>query len=192
MELSQSFQKTAKKMNVTTQYIILADLISIGYSEIDAYSIAYPENESLSAQQNKGIRENILKSAKFKKVLDERMNYIKSGVAIPVPVEDVELVDSDIILKEILRSAKNQPIGSKERADLFAKYNDIKRENEQSVIDDSDNISFFFPLKCNQCPLLYAYNDYMKKHGENGLKPVEMDRIMRLSKTIIKAATDAE
>ena len=62
MELSQAFQKQAKKMNATPQYVILADLMSIGYSEIDAYTIAYPENEALSAQQNKGIRENILKS----------------------------------------------------------------------------------------------------------------------------------
>lgn len=192
MELSQAFQKKAKKMNATPQYVLLADLIAIGYSEIDAYTIAYPENEALSAQQNKGIRENILSSAKFKKVFDERCSHIKSGVAIPVPVEDVELVDTDIVLKEILRSAKNQSLGSKERADLFAKYNEIKKESDQTVNDESDNISFFFPLKCNMCPLLYAYNDYVGKNGGGELKPVEMERVMRLSKTIIKAATDAE
>lgn len=192
MELSQAFQKMAKKMNATPQYVLLADLISIGYSELDAYTIAYPENEALSVQQNKGIRENILSSAKFKKVFEERCQHIKSGVAIPENMDSLELIETEEVLKEILRSARNQPIGSKERADLFAKYNDIKDEYEHTVKDDDDSISFFFPLKCNQCPLLYAYNDYMKRHGEKGFKPVEMDRVMRLSRTIIKAATDAE
>lgn len=182
----------AKKMNATPQYVLLADLMSIGYSEIDAYTIAYPENEALSVQQNKGIRENILSSAKFKKVFDERCQHIRSGVAIPENMDELQLIETEEVLKEILRSARNQPIGSKERADLFAKYNDIKKESEQSANEESDSISFFFPLKCNMCPLLYAYNEYMKKHGENGLKPVEIDRVMRLSRTIIKAATDAE
>ena len=99
-------------MNATPQYVILADLMSIGYSEIDAYTIAYPENEALSAKQNKGIRENILSSAKFKKVFEERCSHIKSGVAMPIPVEEVELVGTEEVMKEILRSAKQQPVGS--------------------------------------------------------------------------------
>lgn len=192
MELSQAFQKQAKKMNATPQYVLLADLMSIGYSEIDAYTIAYPENEALSAQQNKGIRENILSSAKFKKVFEERCSHIKSGVAMPIPVEEVELVGTEEVMKEILRSAKQQPVGSKDRADLFAKYNEIKTKNDMGAENGNDNISFFFPLKCNMCPLLYAYNDYVGKNGGGELKPVEMERVMRLSRTIIKAATDAE
>lgn len=95
-------------------------------------------------------------------------------------------------MKEILRSAKQQPVGSKERADLFAKYNEIKTKNEQGVEDDTDNINFVFPLKCNQCPLLYSYNEYLKEHGEVEIRAVEMNRIMSLSHKIIQAAKDAE
>lgn len=192
MELSKQKQTEAKKLNVTVQYLVMADLMAVGYSENDAYIIAYPENEGLSVQQNNSIRTNIVESVKFKKLLDNRRTRVKDGVAAPVMLDEVELVGTEEVMKEILRSAKQQPVGSKERADLFAKYNEIKTKNEQGVEDDTDNINFVFPLKCNQCPLLYSYNEYLKEHGEVEIRAVEMNRIMSLSHKIIQAAKDAE
>ena len=84
MELSLSKTKEAKKLNVTVQYLIFADLCALNYSEEDAYAIAYPENESLSQQQNKSIRDNIVQSAKFKKLFEDRRQRIKQGAAAAV------------------------------------------------------------------------------------------------------------
>ena len=195
MELSKQKQTEAKKLNVTIQYLAMADLMSIGYSEQDAYTIAFPENEALASQQNDSIRKSIVESAKFKKLLDNRKQRVKDGVAAPVELEDVELVGTEEVLKEILRSAKQQPVGSKERADLYAKYNDIKKENEQGTEDETDAINFYFPAKCSQCPLLYAYNEEAKKCKDekgNIIRPVEMGRVIKLSHKIIQAALDAE
>jgi hypothetical protein len=195
MELSKQKQTEAKKLNVTVQYLVMADLMSIGYSEQDAYIIAFPENEALASQQNDSIRKNIVESAKFKKLLDNRKQRVKDGSAAPVSLDEVELVGTEEVLKEILRSAKQQPVGSKERADLYAKYNDIKKENEQGTEDETDVINFYFPAKCSQCPLLYAYNEEAKKcKNEKGeiIRPVEMGRVIKLSHKIIQAALDAE
>jgi len=192
MDLSKQKQTEAKKLNVTMQYLVMADLMSVGYSESDAYAIAYPENVALAMQQNNSIRNNIVESVKFKKLLEARRTRIKDGIATPIQLEEVELVGTEEVLKEILRSAKQQPIGSKERADLYAKYNEIKKESEQEATDETDTINFVLPLKCNQCPLLYAYNDYLREHDLQEVRPVEMGRIMSLSHTIIQAAMDAE
>lgn len=192
MELSKQKQNEAKKLNVTIQYLIFADLCAIGYSEKDAYTIAYPENEALSVQQNNSIISNIVESVKFKKLLDNRKQRVKDGSATPVSLDEVELVGTEEVLKEILRSAKQQPVGSKERADLYAKYNDIKKDNEQGTEDETDTINFVFPLKCSQCPLLYAYNEYQKENDKTEVRPIEMGRIMKLSSKIIQAAMDAE
>lgn len=192
MELSQSFQKQAKKLGASPEYLIMADLMSVGYSEQDAYAIAYHENAALSAQQNKAILDNIISSSKFKKVFDERRSHIKSGVSIPIPVDEVQLVGTEEVMKEILRSAKQQPVGSKDRADLFAKYNEIKTKNEQGTESKTDSINFYLPQKCSQCPLLYSYNDYLKKNGKKVLRPEEMGRVIEIAHRIIQAAKDAE
>lgn len=192
MDLSKQKETEAKKLNVTPQYLVLADLMSIGYSEQDAYAIAFPENTALSPQQNSSIRTNVIESAKFRKLLEKRRSRVREGIAAPVLLDEIELVGTEEVLKEILRSAKQQPLGSKERAELYAKYNDIKKENEQDIYDETESINFVLPLKCNQCPLLYAYNDYLKEHGQTEVKPVEMGRIMGIAGRLIQAAMDAE
>lgn len=192
MDLSKQKTAEAKKLNVTVQYLVFADLCAIGYSEQDAYIIAFPENLALSEQQNKSIRKNIMDSVKFKKLFENRRSRVKDGSAAPVLLEEVELVGTEEVMKEILRSAKQQPVGSKERAELFSKYNDIKAKNDQGAEDETDSINFFFPMKCNQCPLLYAYNEYLNKNNMQEVRPVEMGRIMSISQKIIQAAMDAE
>ena len=42
--LSKQKENEAKKLAVTVQYLVMADLMAIGYSEEDAFVIAYPEN----------------------------------------------------------------------------------------------------------------------------------------------------
>ena len=192
LDLSPSFKKQAKKLGCTEQQVVVADLLSIGYSESDAFAIAYPENAALSAQQRKSIQDSVLNSKKFQKVFNERKANIKSGVSIPIPVDEIELVSTEEVLKEILRSAKQQPSGSKERADLFAKYNDIKKESEQSGNNEQDSIMFAFPIKCYQCPLLHTYNEYRKENGEKELRPVEMERVIKLADGLIKKAIKKE
>lgn len=192
MELSKQKQNEAKKLNVTTEYLVFSDLLSIGYSEEDAYNIAFPENAALSSQQNTGIRKNIIESAKFRKLLENRRSRIKDGIATPILLDEVELVGTDEVLKEVLRSAKQQPLGSKERAELFARYNDIKKENESVTEKETDKINFFFPIKCSRCPLLTAYNDEMAKQQGREIKPREMPRVIMIAQKIIQAAHDAE
>jgi len=192
LDLSPSFKKQAKKLGCTEQNLLIADLLSIGYSEGDAFAIAYPENAALSVQQRKSIQDSVLNSKKFQKVFNERKANIRSGVSIPIPVDEIELVSTEEVLKEILRSAKQQPSGSKERADLFAKYNDIKKENEQTVNNEQDTIMFAFPIKCYQCPLLHTYNEYRKENGEKELRPVEMERVIKLADGLIKKAIKKE
>lgn len=194
MELSRQKQTEAKKLNVTVQYLVIADLIAIGYSEGDAYSIAFPENESLAEQHNSSIRKSIFESVKFRKLLEGRKSRVKDGIATPVSLSDVKLIDTEEVLKEVLRSARQQPVGSKERADLYAKYNDIKNESEQGTDDTTDAIEFYFPMKCSQCPLLHSYNEEMKRNTDedgNVIRPVEMERVIRLSRKIIQSASDS-
>ena len=51
---------------------------------------------------------------------------------------------------------------------------------------------FAFPIKCYQCPLLYAYNEYRKENGEKEVRPVEMEGIIKKAEKIIKKAEKTE
>ncbi|MBO7609641.1 MAG: hypothetical protein J6S96_05525 [Muribaculaceae bacterium] len=80
---------------------------------------------------------------------------MKEGIATPIQLDEVELVGTEEVLKEILRSARQQPVGSKERAELYAKYNDIKKESEQESSDETDTSCKF---KCKDTNLKAIHN----------------------------------
>ena len=185
MELSQTFKKQAKKLGVTEQYLIMADLMSIGYSEMDAYTIAYPENAALSAQQNKSIREKVSSSAKFQALLETKTGSTSDGE----PTEQIDsLLDKNQTAKLIMKAAMEQPANSKERIEGLMKYSDLMGYKKEDTGDTKDSIIFAFPIKCNQCPLLSTYNEYRKNNGEQELRPVEMERIIRQAADIIDKA----
>lgn len=189
MELSQAKQKEAKKLGTTVQYMVMADLVSIGYSEQDAYTIAYPENIALSAAQNKTIRENITASQTFRSLLERRTEKnVPSEISLP----DVELMGKEQTARLIMQSAMKQPSDSKERIEGLMKYSDLMGYKKEDAGDTRDTIMFAFPIKCYQCPLLYSYNEYRKQNGERELRPVEMDRVIRQAADIIKKAARKE
>lgn len=181
MEHTLAFRKEAKKLNVAESMLAMADLMAVGYKDIDAYKICYPENMKYPEKQQKSIMENIVASAKFKKLLDSRKARVKEN-AIPVNLDEVSLIGDEEIAREILRSAMSTPVGSKERADLLLKYNEIMHQNDTETTDDcTDAISFHFPLKCSQCPLFDEFMKMAKEKANVNVTPVDMDGIRRES-----------
>lgn len=192
MELSLSKKNEAKKLKATTNELVFADLLSIGYSEEDAYTIAYPGDAMLSLQVQKGNRKDITGKAGFKQLCETRRVKNSSYLSVPSNTEELELIDSDEVAKEILLSAKKQPVGSKERAELFAKYNEIRTKNEQIAEEATDAIQFYLPIKCHQCPLFFAYNEFRKEQEIKEIRPVEMEHIIRAAHRIISEAMEEE
>ncbi len=159
MEVSVKFKKEAKSLGVDYQQVVMADLISIGYTEADAYNIAYPEREVWDVEKNMSTRDGILKDRKFKSMLETRIQRTKSGVVIPEKLSEIQLVSREEALKEILRSARSLKEGSKERGDMFLKYNEqYAKLTEQG--NNGDSINIYLPLKCLNCSL---YWDHLEK-----------------------------
>lgn len=164
MELSKNKEREAAKFGVPTQTLVMADLMSIGYSASDAYSIAYSENSMLSFQQNQSIRDGIVKSGRFNEVLQERIDRVATRVP---QTGKTELISIEESAREVLKTALSLPENSKERGELMIKYATLLRQN--TTVDaepEEDNIRIYLPLKCNDCPLLQEYNEKQKEIEE--------------------------
>lgn len=186
MTLSPLKTKEAKGLKVSVQEMVLADLISIGYSEEDAYTIAYPDDAMLNSQAKKSAMNEIIYRDKFKQLCDTRREKNAGFLSVENDAENLDLISAEDVAKEVLLAAKKQPVGSKERADLMAKYNDIRNENKKEIADpNEDPVQFFFPIACEKCPLLQTYNEFIAKKNENKPRdkwvmeviPDEMQRI---------------
>lgn len=188
MELSSSKKIEAKKYGVTVREIVFADLLSIGYGEVDAYIVAYPEDASLSLQMQQANRKKIVSRAKFQELCEQKRSVNANTLAFSGDIADIELIDNETAAKEILKIAQTMPEGSKERGEMFMKYADLTRKNDAVTEEAMDAIQFYFPLKCNQCPLFDAYNSYMRESKQKEIRPVEMEAVIRNAEPIMQKA----
>ena len=188
MKLSKNKENEAKRLGIKPEWLIAADLITLGYTEDDAFEISHSRiSMTKSALQNDNIKREMYNSPVFKKALEARMEAHRENAT--VIGADAELIDKTQTAKLIMRAAMKQPNDSKERIEGLMKYADImgyKKDDVEAGMDDS--ISFFLPLKCDQCPLLKAYNKEMEKQGGETIRPVEMSHVIKMAKSAIEKA----
>jgi len=178
MVQNEQIQKLAKRMKVDPEMIVFADFLFLGYHEVEAYLMAYPNDESLSLSMQKRKRKNIICSNKFKEICSERRELFERTLSVPDDISEIELIGSEEVAKEILATAKHQTPGSKERADLYAKYYEVIKDainNMPESTDETDDIHFYSPTKCNECLFLIIYNKhwrrYLNEHEGEELEP---------------------
>ena len=194
MVQNEQIQKLAKKMKVEPEMIVFADFLFLGYHEVEAYLMAYPEDESLSMSMMKRKRKNIVCSNKFKEICDERRELFERTLSIPNDINEIELIDSEEVAKEILATAMYQPPGSKERAEFFAKYYEVLRDaliTIQGSTEETDDINFYFPDKCNQCLFFLIYERHWKRYLKSHKgEEIEPDAGMKLLPDVVKDAAN--
>lgn len=165
MDFSKRITKEAKGYNIEPQAIVLADLLAIGYTEAEAYNIAYADNCVLTFEQNQSIRNALTTSQKFLEMAEERRKMIRGRLPVAINEEDIELMSTEEAAKQVLIAAKTLPNGSKERGEMFVKYTELLRKNTTVDAEPEDeSIRIYLPLKCCDCQL---YQDHIESSKES-------------------------
>lgn len=152
MEYSARLKREAQQYGVPAQTLIMADLMRLGYTENEAYSIAYSENAALSKQQNITIRENITMAPTFAQLMRER-GGTKADAADDTPAGEMGQMTKDDVAAQLKRQIDLLPDGSKEKADVLMKYADLfAMKKEEKKAEEEDVIRIWMPLSCDLCP----------------------------------------
>lgn len=148
---SKKLKAEAQKFNVSIMELVMADLMSIHYTKADAFFIAFPDYASKSEAEARNVMDSIARSDKFKALLQERTR-MHNNEARPTANPD-GLMAKEEAQQEILNVALSMPSGSKERGDMFVKYMEMLRKNNESIDTGDDHVKYYLPLTCEKCSL---------------------------------------
>lgn len=171
---SKKLSAEAKSYGVEIDELVMADLVAIGYNKFDAFLVAYPECQSKSPLQARNIMESVASGERFKNLVKERSRTHKD-TRLDVEIEEGGLMDKKQAAKEILRVAQSLPDGSKEKGEMFVKYMEMLRKNDESVDAGNDHISYYLPLSCSKCSLYKEFNDRQRENEIAERKALEGD-----------------
>lgn len=155
MELSARLKKEAEKRGMPAETLLMADLMAIGYTENEAYNIAYTSNAILSKKQNVSIRENITSTPDYEALVRERQTIIGERLGVPSATTSgsTEQLSKDEVASQLRRQIELLPDGSKEKADVLMKYADLfSYKKEEPKNEEEDVIRVWVPLTCDICP----------------------------------------
>lgn len=164
MDYSIELKKKAKEYKVSTGTFVMADLVAIGYSQEDAYYIAYGrENSGLTDKQNDDMCQNIVNSNSFGTLV------LKRQKAHSIPTNEVifdqgDLFSKEQVAREMLASAMKLKKDDPNRVAALMKYADLMGMKKEEVKTDEEPTSYYLPLKCGICPFKDFY--YRFKRGE--------------------------
>ena len=186
LEPSPRLRREASRIGCEPNHIIMADLILSGYTNAEAYDIAYSENASLSAQRKIEDRDRVLASEGYKRAYETKKMTRKYAT------ETVEARGKEDIIRELNTLANTAGTDTKLKAELLMKIADLQQFKKE-MTGDEDPVRFFFPIACEKCPLLQTYNDYLaRKNGETPeeewdleVRPDEMQRLIEQADTVI-------
>lgn len=184
---SPRLKKEASRIGCKENHIILADLILSGYTEAEAYDIAYSERVMTAAKIKIAEREEVLRSEEYQRAFEDRQE------ARRYTTEAVDLRDKESVARD-LNTLINKTTDPKLKAELLMKLADLQQMKKDASAIDDDPVQFFLPLDCERCPLLIAYNDYIAKKNngkpfdewEGRLRPDEIQRIIEQAEPVIK------
>ena len=189
---SPRLKKEAARIGCNPNHIILADLILSGYTNSEAYDIAFSEDIAKSAKGIIADRERELKSDGYKRAYEERRMANRSNT------EPDDLRNKESVARE-LNKLITQTTDPKLRAELLMKLADLQQMKKDLTSLDDDPVQFFLPLACEKCPLLQNYNEFLAEKNKDlppdkwdlEIRPDEMQRIIEQSHTIIKKMREA-
>jgi hypothetical protein len=186
LDPSPRLKKEAKKIGCDPNHIILADLILSGYSESEAYDIAYSENASLGAKKKIEDRERVLESDGYNRAFEEKQRLRKYAS------KSIADRSKDDVLSE-LNALASTVQDTKMKVDILKQIAEIKNMKKDGNSDE-DPVQFFFPISCEKCPLLLRYNEMIATQNAGlprdkwdlEVRPDEMQRLIEQADTDIR------
>lgn len=154
MEVSRRTRSEAKKNKLDLEEMAMAELMLAGWPQKDAFCVCFKPAGTMPADYIVQRIQNICDSEPFIMYMRRREKIKRKGNSEePEVEEEIEMLDKEEVLRELLRSARSLPNGSKERAEILMKYADLQQMKKDKVEGEDTTVHYYLPLTCHMCEL---------------------------------------
>lgn len=177
-DYSKRLKTEAQGYGIPPQSLVLAYLLVCGFTDNEAYSIAYSSNEVLSKAQNIGIRDSIVQNPNFQDIV-EKIRVKLTGTTKPLTGtggRQAEQLSKDDIATILRRQMDALPDGDKAKTDAAIKYAELYQYKREDPKDENEYLPhIWLPQPCFLCQYKAEVENNRKKMKDNGEKAEDKD-----------------
>lgn len=167
LDYSRRRRSEARKAGLDPAEQAYADLLALGWSDVDAFLALGRYRPALSDDYNRGQVEQLSADDGVRAELERMRRRLRGGVeadgsgrlrkAAPedAPAGGGSPLSVEEIMQEIQDTALKLPEDDKDRGNLLAKLLDLRRKNAAGDEEDA-TVHYYLPLSCSRCSLHQA------------------------------------
>ena len=131
------------------EFLAMADLLLMGWSEMDAYIIAFSPSKAYDKTFIKNRVKSIMSNPALKNYINSRGLIMNSGKEKEINKEDFKPLTKEEVLMQ-LQSLLRKSISPKERTEILMKISDLMRFKDEVATEDDSRV-YYMPRKCYSC-----------------------------------------
>lgn len=159
-DYSKDLKRQLRKAGITPPQKAFADLLILGWDEMDAYIASTLYNPAYSLAANVQDMTNLRSSPPFTAYYSDRVarlnreadQAIENAQQIVAADPQADFRSKDYIIDQL--AATMTQLRGKDRADVLMKIADLQRMKNEEVKEQEKLVHFFLPIACPKtCPL---------------------------------------
>ncbi len=169
MDYSKRLRVEAKNYGIPVQSLVMAYLLVCGFTDVEAYDVAYQDNKSLSRSQNISVRESIVVNPNFQDIVSKLSEKITGATAKGRGTggRTAEQLSKDDIATILRRQMEALPDGDKAKTDAAIKYAELYQYKKDDPKDDNDYLPhIWLPQPCFICQYKHFYEETIIKNKD--------------------------
>lgn len=166
MDFTKRQKDESKSYGLTVNERAMADLIAMGWKDIDAFLMTNGVNPAYSAAWHKKRVAEITRKEVFKDYMEKiRVVKKKNDEEVEKAMTE-EMMTKEEVATELMRTARSLSVKDPKRADVLMKYADLTQMKKAEEQTEDKTIHFYMPLTCKQCMLWSKHKAEMRKKNK--------------------------
>ena len=155
MDYSKRFKDECSSYGLTVNERAMADLIAMGWKDMDAFLMTQGLNPAYSAKWHKDRIASITEKETYKDYMKKAIGVKKKNDknATETFEEGATEMTKEEVATELIRTVRSLSIKDPKRADVLMKYADLTQMKKADDQVEDNTIHFYMPLTCKQCQL---------------------------------------
>lgn len=161
LDFSKDLKKCLRKYNITAPQKAFADLLILGWDEMDAYLIASLYNPAYTLVANVQDMKNLRSSDSFSKYYGDRVaqmnkeadNAMQNAQEMVAEQSNIDVRSKESIIDQL--AATLTQLRGKDRADVLMKIADLQRMKQDENKAEEQVVHFYLPVSCPKTCCLF-------------------------------------
>lgn len=187
IQYTRKLKQELQKISMEAGTKAFADLVAMGWDEMDVFIVLGHYRSTYSDQFNKQQLDKVMQDPSMVNYINKKTRAIKRNASVDAMEEidrlkeeveatneDAKMLSKEDVLNELISSLRLLKKNDPRRVDILMKYADLQQMKKEDVKEEDTLVHYYLPVQCFSCDLYNAAR--LRREREKATKQEETNK----------------